>query len=58
MNNLIRYVISPIIFLVIYTLTEYLISGQVDLKIALFSTVIYAILNAVLHILFDKKLKK
>lgn len=55
MNNLIRYVISPVIFLLVYSLTEFLISSQVDLKMALFSTGIYAILNAVLHILFDKK---
>lgn len=56
MKNLIRYVISPIIFLGVYILVEYLIRGAIDLKMAIASTMMYAVLNAVFRRLLDKKL--
>ena len=58
MKNLIRYFISPIIFLVFYILAEYLIRGSIDLKMTIISTIMYAILNMIFHMLFGKKLDK
>ena len=55
MKNIIKFIISPIIFLVFYILAEYLISGAVNLKMAFFSIIIYAVLNAIFHILLDKR---
>ena len=57
MKKLIRYVISPIIFLVFDILVEYLVNGTVDLKMAITTAVMYAILNTVFYMLFERKLK-
>lgn len=58
MNKWIATIVSTIIFFGIYTLLEYLFSESINWKMAIISTIIYAILEIGCKIYETKKLKR
>lgn len=56
MKNWVKYIISAVIFFIIYTGLQYLFIKNIEWDIIILSTIIYFILNTICHILVDKKL--
>lgn len=53
-----KYIISAIVFLVVYTLVSYICTKNIDIKMILLTTVIYTISYTAIDLACNKKLKK
>ena len=54
MKNFIKYVISVVIFFCIYVSMQLLFVKSINWRVVIVSTIMYAILNTVCHVLLDK----
>ena len=52
------YLISAVAFGIIYTLMEYLFSKNIDWKMVIVATLIYAVLNTIIHIISKRLVTK
>ena len=57
MKNWLKYIISAVIFFVVFIGLEYLLTKNIEWDMVIASTLLYYILNAVFHTILDKKLK-
>lgn len=53
-----KYIISSIVFLVVYTLVSYICTKNIDIKMVLLTTVIYTISYTAIDLTCNKKSKK
>ncbi len=58
MKRYMKYLISTIIFFVMYTLIEYILIRNIDFKMIIVTTIIYAVLYIIIDLVCDKLLKK
>ncbi len=53
-----KYIISAIVFLVVYTLVSYICTKNIDIKMVLLTTVIYTVSYTAIDLACNKKAKK
>ena len=57
MKEYLKYVISTIVFAVVYTLVSYLLAKNIDFKMIIITTIVYAISYTTIDLLCNKTLK-
>ena len=58
MKRYMKYLISTVIFFIMYTLIEYLLIKTINFKMIIVTTIIYAVLYIIIDLICDKLLKK
>lgn len=58
MKKWIKYLISVVVFLVVYALIEYLLTKSVNWKMIIVTTIIYGVLYTTIDLICDKYIKK
>ncbi len=54
MKEYMKYVISTIVFAVVYTLASYLLTKNIDFKMIIITTIVYAISYTTIDLLCNK----
>ena len=58
MKKWIKYLISVVVFLVVYALIEYLLTKSVNWKMIIVTTIIYGVLYTTMDLICDKYIKE
>ncbi len=57
MKDSVKYIISTIIFFVLYVLMQFLFMNKIDWKVTIVAIILYGVTNTLCHITFIKKTK-
>lgn len=58
MKKWIKYLVSTVVFFVVYTLMEYLLTKSINWKMIIVTTIIYGVLYTTIDLICDKYIKK
>lgn len=54
MKEYMKYIISTIVFLVVYTLVSYLLTKNIDFKMIIITTIVYAVSYTTIDLVCNK----
>ncbi len=58
MKEYMKYIISTIVFIVVYTLVSYLLTKNIDLKMIIITTIVYAVSYTTIDLICNKTISK